>query len=114
MAQCPSNTRTGGSLREWRGNASAPTARWRGIAIDVKNEPSLLPQDFAGLLAASKTTTYSLRLGEQASARIDGRFECRRAAVAGSLASGGLTVRLARYSPLWARPRKQWVPVDAA
>jgi len=91
-----------------------PTARWRGIAIDVKNEPSLLPQDFAGLLAASKTTTYSLRLGKQASARIDGRFECRRAAVAGSLASGGLTVRLARYSPLWARPRDQWVPSGAA
>jgi excisionase family DNA binding protein len=115
MAQPKSNRRTAGNLREWKGNASVTTGRPGGIATDVNDERLLRPEDVANLLTVSKTTVYRLaRSGELASVKVRGMFRFRRQAVADFLAAAERPVEPKRRSPLRGRPRKQWVPFDAA
>jgi len=80
--------------------------------MGVDDERLLRPEDVADLLAVSKTTVYRLaRSGELASVRVRAMFRFRRQAVADFLAAAE---RPARRSPLRGRPRKRWVPFDAA
>jgi putative molybdopterin biosynthesis protein len=81
----------------------------------VNDERLLQPEDVASVLAVSKATVYRLaRSGELASVRVRGLFRFPRQAVADFLAAAERPVEPKRRSPLSSRPRKQWVPVDAA
>jgi excisionase family DNA binding protein len=112
MAQLPSNIRAIGGLRGQYGDIPPRTAPPSGIAIGVDDERLLRPKDVVGLLAVSKTTVYRLaRSGELASVRVRGMFRFRRQAVADFLAAAERPVR---RSPLRGRPRRAWVPSDAA
>jgi excisionase family DNA binding protein len=78
----------------------------------MDDERLLRPEDVANLLAVSRATVYRLaRSGELASVEVRGMFRFRRQAVADFLAAAE---RPARRSPLRGRPRKRWVPFDAA
>jgi excisionase family DNA binding protein len=79
------------------------------------NDARLLrPEDVADLLAVSKATVYRLaRSGELASVRVRGMFRFRPQAVADFLAAAERPVKPKR-SPLRGRPRRAWVPFDAA
>jgi excisionase family DNA binding protein len=80
----------------------------------VNDERLLQPEDFDDLLAIIRTTVYRLaRSGELASARVRGLFRFRREAVADFLAAAERPVE-PKQSPLRGRPRKVWVPFDAA
>jgi excisionase family DNA binding protein len=80
--------------------------------MGVNDERLLRPEDVAELLAVSKATVYRLaRSGELASVKVRGLFRFRRQAVADFLAAAE---RPTRRSPLRGRPRKAWVPFDAA
>jgi excisionase family DNA binding protein len=80
--------------------------------MGVDDERLLRPEDVANLLAVSRAIVYWLaRSGELASVKVRGMFRFRRQAVADFLAAAE---RPARRSPLRGRPRKRWVPFDAA
>jgi excisionase family DNA binding protein len=80
--------------------------------MGVDDERLLRQEDVADLLAVSKTTVYRLaRSGELASVRVRGMFRFRRQAVADFLAAAERPVR---RSPLRGRPRRAWVPPNAA
>jgi len=109
------NRRAGGGLRAYSGPKGPAKAPPGGIAIDVNDERLLQPEDVASVLAVSKATVYRLaRSGELASVRVRGLFRFPRQAVADFLAAAERPVEPKRRSPLSSRPRKQWVPVDAA
>jgi excisionase family DNA binding protein len=80
----------------------------------MDDERLLRPEDVANLLAVSKATVYRLaRSGELASVKVRGMFRFRRQAVANFLAAAERPVK-PKHSPLRGRPRKKWVPFDAA
>ena len=111
--------RHGGAQTLWvrngseRGTITSPA----GIGTGVK--ALLRPEDVAEALAVSKVTVYRLaRSGELASIRIRGQVRFRPEAVEDYLSKAGP----GRHQPpapqpappRRGRPRKQWVPSDAA
>ena len=81
----------------------------------------LRPEEVARALAVSRTTVLRLaRSGELASIRIRGQVRFRPEAVEEYLARAGAGTRPpaspmpTAHSPRRGRPRKQWVPPDAA
>ncbi len=84
----------------------------------MSTHPLLRPEEVAEALAVSKVTVYRLaRSGELASVRIRGQFRFRPEALEDYLArceAPAVAAVPVAPRPRRGRPRKQWVPPDAA